>query len=118
MAALDDDEGGFGQGIAVGIAISAVLVHVYFVAIGGDWATMYQEFGSKLPLLTRLTISIGWQIGVPAIAAIAIGALIIRRPRPVWIYVAVAGLIVIAAACTVHFPSLPLTELAGSIKAE
>ena len=54
--AEEDPPGSFGHGIAVGLAISAVLVHIAFVALGGDWQKLYADFGAPVPLMTRITI--------------------------------------------------------------
>ena len=113
---LDDPPGSFGHGIAIGIAISAVLVHIAFVALGGDWQKLYADFGSPIPLTTRITISVPWQLGVPIVGSILIGAVVIRRPRGIAAYAVVALLLVIACGCTIVFPSAPLTALAGNIK--
>lgn len=115
----DSGEGQFGRGIGVGIAISAVLVHVYFVAAGGDLNRLYADLGDvHIPPMTKLTISVAWQIGVPVVAVLAIGALILRRPRATWPYIAVTVALVAATLCTLYFPQAPIRELAGAIKAE
>ena len=116
MMTEEDPPGSFGHGIAVGVAISAVLVHVAFVALGGDWEKLYADFGAPVPLLTRITISVPWQLGVPVVGSVLIGALILKRPRRFAAYVTVAVLLVIACGCTIVYPSAPLTALAGNIK--
>ena len=63
----EDPPGSFGHGIAVGVAISAVLVHIAFVALGGDWQKLYADFGAPVPLLTRITISVPWQLGASSL---------------------------------------------------
>jgi hypothetical protein len=112
----EDPPGSFGNGIAVGMAISAVLVHIAYVALGGDWTKLYSDFGAPVPFMTRLTISVPWQLGVPVFGSVAIGALVLRRPRSFIPYFAVAAVLLVAAACTYWFPSAPLTALANAIK--
>lgn len=112
----EDPPGSFGHGIAVGVAISAVLVHIAFVALGGDWQKLYADFGAPVPLMTRITISVPWQLGVPVIGAVAIGALVLKRPRRLVAYIAVAALLVVACGFTIVYPSAPLTALANNIK--
>jgi len=113
----EDPPGSFGHGIAVGVAISAVLVHIAYVALGVDWTGFYRDLGgAPLPLMTRITISASWQLGVPIVGSIAIGALVLRRPRSLAPYIAVVAVLLVAAACTYFFPSWPLTALASEIK--
>jgi len=109
----EDPPGSFGHGIAVGVAISAVLVHIAFVAIGGDWQKLYADFGAPVP---RITISAPWQLGVPVVGSLLIGALILKRPRGLLAYATVAVLLVIACGCTIVYPTAPLTALANNIK--
>jgi hypothetical protein len=111
-----DDTGPFAQGIAVGMAISAVIVHIAYVALGVDWTNLYRDLGGPLPLMTRVTISAPWQLGVPVVGAILIGALVVRRPRSFAPYAAVTAVLLVAAACTYWFPSMPLTMLTNAIK--
>ncbi|MEO8548508.1 MAG: hypothetical protein ABI678_00975 [Kofleriaceae bacterium] len=117
-----DDEsdlpGSFGHGLAVGFALCAVLVHIALVGLAGNWAKVYEDMGAKLPLMTRVTTSIAWQLGVPVVAALGLGALILRRPRSSIPYVAAAVVLTLAAACTYWFPTAPIGELAGNIRAD
>ena len=116
---VEDPPGSFGHGIAVGCAICAVLVHIGLVGLSVNFAGMYRDFGGvDLPAMTRLTISTPWQLGVPVVGVGLISALVVRRPRPLWTYVAVALLLAAAAACTYWYPSAPIHELAGNIKPE
>ncbi|MEO8841136.1 MAG: hypothetical protein ABI591_17645 [Kofleriaceae bacterium] len=112
----EDPPGSFGHGMAVGVAISAVLVHIAFVALGGDWQKLYADFQAPVPLMTRITISIPWQLGVPVVGSVLIGALILKRPRGLAAYATVAMLLVLACGFTIVFPSAPLTALANTIK--
>jgi hypothetical protein len=113
----EDPPGSFGHGIAVGIAISAALVHIVYFALGPDWTSFYRDIGkATLPLMTRVSISTPWQLGVPVIASLLIGWLTLRRPRSLAPYVAVAAALLVAAACTYWFPSLPLHPFSDSVK--
>jgi hypothetical protein len=114
----DDPPGGFGHGIAVGFSICAVLVHVALVGFTGNWSKLYADFGAPVPPMTRLTISVPWQLGVPVLGALAIGALVVRRPRGFAAYLAVALVLAVATTCTWWFPSAPLTALAGNVGAD
>ena len=114
----DDPPGSFGHGIAVGCAICAVLVHVGLVGLSVNFAGMYRDLGgADLPAMTRLTISTPWQLGVPVVGVGLISALVLRRPRGLWIYVAVAVVLAAAAACTYWYPSAPIHALADNLKA-
>jgi hypothetical protein len=112
----EDPPGSFGHGIAVGVAISAVLVHVAFVALGGDLQKLYADLGAAVPLMTRITISVPWQLGVPVVGSVLIGALILKRPRGMVAYATIAVLLVLACGFTIVFPNAPLTTLANNIK--
>jgi hypothetical protein len=113
-----DPPGSFGHGLAVGFGLCAVLVHIALVGLAGDWVKIYEEMNAKLPLMTRITTSVAWQLGVPVVAALALGALILRRPRSSLPYIAAAVVLALAAACTYWFPTAPIGELAGNIRAD
>jgi hypothetical protein len=68
--------------------------------------------------MTRLTLSTPWQLGVPVIGLVAVALLVIRRPRSLLPYIAVAVLCTLAAASTYWFPTAPIGELAGNIRAD
>jgi hypothetical protein len=115
----EDPPGSFGHGIAVGFATCALLVHIALVGLSSNWSAMYRDFGNvTLPPMTRLAISTPWQLGVPVIGLLAIAVLVVRRPRSLAPYLAVAVLCTLAAACTYWFPTAPITELAGNIRAD
>lgn len=113
---VEDPPGSFGHGIAVGVAITAVLVHIALVGLTGDWTKLYADFGSAIPLLTTITISLAWQLGVPVVGVLAIGALVVRRPRSLLPYVATAVLFSLAAAATYWLPMMPIAQVAGQIR--
>jgi hypothetical protein len=114
----EDPPGSFGHGIAVGFATCALLVHVALVGMTGSLSGMYRDLGNaRLHAMTRLTLSTPWQLGVPVIGLLAIALLVVRRPRGLVLYVGVAALCTLAAASTYWFPTLPMHELAGTIRA-
>jgi hypothetical protein len=53
---------------------------------------------------------------VPVVGGALIGTLILRRPRNLAFYIAVAAALAVAAAMTWWFPTAPIFELAGNIK--
>jgi hypothetical protein len=113
---MSEEDDGFAHGIAVGIALAAIGVHLVLVAAGGDWSAVYRDMGShQIPLLTRISLSSAWQLGVPLVGGLALGTLIVRRPRPIAIYIAVAAVLVVAAVITWWYPTAPLRELAGNV---
>ncbi len=113
---VQDPPGSFGHGIAIGIAITMVLVHIGLVAMSGNLEQIYRDMGHlELPLLTRIAISRYWQGAVPLVGVLAIGALIIRRPRSLAPYAVVAIVFAAAAVATYILPSLPMMQLAGNI---
>jgi hypothetical protein len=115
----EDPPGSFGHGLAVGFAICALLVHIALVGLAGNLAGMYRDLGNAtLPFMTRFTLSVPWQLGVPVVGTGAIAVLIVRRPRSLVPYVAVAALCAVAVVCTYWFPMAPISELAGNIKAD
>jgi hypothetical protein len=105
----------FAQGLATGIAISALLVHVWLAVELRSMREMYKDFGGTLPLLTRLSIAPAWLVGAPALATIALVFLIGKRPRRLAGYVGLAALLVATAAGTYWFAQAPIRELAGNI---
>ncbi len=111
-----DPPGSFGHGIATGFAIAAVLVHIALVGLVGNWEKLYADFGSPLPLLTKITISLTWQLGVPVVGVLAIGALVVKRPASLLPYIAAAVVFAAAAAATYWLPMMPIAQLAGQIK--
>jgi len=66
--------------------------------------------------MTRITISVPWQLGVPVVGSVMIGAAILKRPRGLVAYATIAALLVLACGFTIVFPSAPLTALANNIK--
>lgn len=113
---IADPPGSFGHGIAIGVALTAVLVHIALVGLAGNWTKLYADFGSEIPVLTKITISLPWQLGVPVLGVLAIGALVLRRPRSLVPYVAAAVLFALAATATYWLPTLPIAELADQVK--
>ncbi|MDB4955525.1 MAG: hypothetical protein JWO36_3094 [Myxococcales bacterium] len=106
----------FAKGLASGIAISALLVQLWLGVEMQGMRGMYKDFGgAPLPVLTRVVISPGWLLGVPALASLAIVFLIRKRPRPLNLYVGLAALLVATAVGTYWFAQAPLRELAGNI---
>ena len=115
-AAELEPSGSFAQGMALGFAIAALAIHLVLASMSSGWAEMYRDFQAGIPLMTRVTLSIPWKAGIGLGGGAAIAVLIIRRPRGVALYVAVAIVLGIAAAMTWWYPTAPITELAGAIK--
>ena len=113
----EDPAGSFGHGIAVGVGLSALLVHIAVLGLGSDWSKLYSEMGHiELPVLTRITISPVWQLGVPIAGLLAVSALILKRPRSLAIYIGVAALMILCTAASIYGPTIPINALAGSIQ--
>lgn len=114
-----DDRPRFWHGVFAGFAGFVVLVQLTFAAELGDLAGMYRDFGSvELPLLTRITIHPAWLWGAPLAGAAAVTALLVKRPRSLALYIAVALAILVAAAASYYYPRAPIYALAGNISAE
>ena len=112
VADVADPPGSFGQGIAIGVAATSVLVHILLVGLTGNWEKIFREFGdARLPLVTKIAISLPWQLGVPVLGVVAIGALVVRRPRSLVPYVAVAIVFALVAVATYWLPMLPFRQL-------
>ena len=112
----EPDDRSFTQGIAIGFALAALAIHLVLCTFSGSWAAAYRDFEATLPLLTRVTLSVVWKAGVPVVGGALIGTLILRRPRNLAFYIAVAAALAVAAAMTWWFPTAPIFELAGNIK--
>jgi len=114
----------FAQGVCVGFSIALLLAQAYLVRFGMMLRGMFGFNGPSdfftgvdaLPSATRLVLSRGWLFGAPAVGAIAIAVLVWRRPRGVWPYLLVMGLLAAAAGGTWYFADAPISELAGSIQ--
>jgi hypothetical protein len=109
----------FGKGIALGIAISMTLIIAVIAFELPDMGQIYGDIGNvQLPLLTQITITRAWLVGVPLAGAAACTGLFVSRPRSLVPYLALAALLVVAALLTWYGPRLPIFELAGNIKAD
>lgn len=115
-----DPRPGFWHGVFAGFAGFVVLVQLALAVELGDIAAMYRDFAgvdtnAGLPLLTRITIHPAWMWGVPLVGIAALATLLVRRPRSIAIYVAVAALLLVAAGATYYFPRAPIYALADNI---
>ncbi len=109
---------GFGAGLVTGIGYAAVLVQVFLAWELASFREMYRDLGGALPAATRLVLTAGWRWGVPVVGAVAITALVVRRPRAIWPYIVVAVCAAAAAVATWYLARMPVYELAGNIRAE
>jgi len=116
--AIDRPPTSFAHGVVTGIAAAAVLVQVFLAWELASFREMYKDFGGTLPAATKIVLTSGWRLGVPVVSAIAIVALIVRRPRIAWPYLAAALVIVAATLATWWLARAPLYELAGNIRAD
>ncbi len=108
----------FANGIATGIAVAAVAVHVWLAFELAAFRGMYADFGGTIGAGTRLVLTAGWRWGVPAAGAAAVGALIFVRPKRLGPYAAVAVVMVATALATWYLARSPIYELAGNIRAD
>jgi hypothetical protein len=107
----------FARGIGTGIALSAVLAHLWLAIELSHLADMYKDFQAPhLPALTRLTITPLWRWSVPAVGLVAVMSLVVVRPRAMWIYALAAAVLVGTVMGTWYFSQAPIFELAGEIK--
>lgn len=122
MTTATEGKPGMWHGVFAGFAGVVVLVQLALAVELRDLAAMYRDFAGAnagsplaLPLLTRITLHPAWMWGVPLVGIAAITALLVRRPRSIAIYIAVAALLLVAAAATYYFPRAPIYALAGNI---
>lgn len=109
----------FWHGVFAGFCGFVVIVQLAFASQLGDVAAMYRDFGSvQLPLATRITTHAAWMFGTPLVGIGAVAALLVKRPRSLAIYIAVAALVTLIAAATYWYPRAPIYALAGNIRAE
>jgi hypothetical protein len=114
------EQGGptFKHGVFAGFAGFIVLVQLSFAIEFSDLGAMYRDFGNvHLPLLTRITIHPAWMWGAPLLGVAGVATLLIKRPRSLVPYVAVATLVLLAAAASYYYPRAPIYALAGNISA-
>ena len=108
----------FKHGVFAGFAGFIVLVQLSFALEYSDFAAMYRDIGNvHLPLLTRVTIHPAWMWGAPLVGVAAVATLLIKRPRSLVPYVAVAVAVLLAAAASYYYPRAPIYALAGNISA-
>jgi hypothetical protein len=107
----------FVHGALAGMSAAAVLAHVWLAVQLAPLLDMYKEMGS-LPSSIRaaaFVLRARWRWGVPAVGAVALIALLVRRPRSLTWYIALAVALLATAMATWHFAHAPITELAGNI---
>jgi hypothetical protein len=109
----------FTHGAFAGFAGFVVLIQLALALELAEMKAMYRDFAATaLPALTRLTIEPLWLWGVPLVGGAAVAGLLIRRPRPLAPYIAVALTLAVLAAATWYFPRVPLFALAGKLQAD
>jgi hypothetical protein len=111
----------FVHGALVGIAMAAVLAHVWLAVQLGPVREAYRGWGAFRPESLGgptypLVLHPGWLWGVPAAGLVALIALVVRRPRSLVAYGALAVLLVVTAIATWHLASAPFNELASNIQ--
>lgn len=109
---------GFVHGIAAGVALAVVIVQAFLSYELGSMRDMYRDFGSAIPMATRVVVSGAWRWGVPVAGAVLVSALIAFRPKSVWAYIAFALVMTAVAITTWCIARMPIYELAGNISAE
>ncbi len=117
---VTDDAGKptFWHGVFAGFCGFVVIVQLAFASQLADVAAMYRDFSSvQLPLMTRITTHAVWMYCTPLVGIGAVAALLVKRPRSLAIYIAVALLVTVIAAATYWYPRAPIFALAGNISA-
>jgi hypothetical protein len=105
---------GFWHGALAGFAAAAAIAQLWFANHADVYRRVYEDVG---PGVARpFAISVWWVWGAPAVQALALVALVVRRPRRIWWYAAPA---VVASGCialTWWLTVAPLRELAGELR--
>jgi len=110
-------EPGFRHGVIVGFGGFLVLVQLGLASELVNARDMYRDIGHvEVSALTRLTLHAAWLWGMPLVGAAALIALLVRRPRSLAIYIAVATALAVVTAMTWYFPRAPIFALAGNIQ--
>lgn len=115
-----DERPGFLHGVFAGYAGFVVLAQLVLGAAFPDLRAMYHDMAPdiRLPLLTRITIHPAWLWGAPAVGVALIAGLLVKRPRSLAAYIAVAVVLTVVAFLTWWYPRAPIFALAGNIKAD
>ncbi|HEU0030820.1 MAG TPA: hypothetical protein VFQ53_09305 [Kofleriaceae bacterium] len=115
-----DDTSGFGRGMLTGALALLVAVHGLVSWWFSGFEAMYREMGphAQISHATIFAIRPPWLIGVPTVGAAVVAWLVVKRPGPLWIYLAAIGAIVAALVFTVYFGYRPIWQLAGNISAD
>jgi hypothetical protein len=106
----------FERGVYVGIASTAVLVHVWLAFQLAPLRATYAEFGAPLPALTSLAVSPYWLWGIPLVGAVGVGALAARRPKRKLVYALAAAALVLLAIASWRWGEAPLRDVASAIR--
>lgn len=113
---MTDSDHAFVRGICVGIAGTAVAIHLWLAVQFMDAQLMYADFAAALPTTTLVVTSPLWLWGLPALGAVAVAALVHRRPRSLLIHAFIAALLLILAIATWHWTQAPLHEINHAIR--
>jgi len=108
----------FVHGALAGVSAAAVLAHVWLAVQLAPLLDMYKDMGSAdMPGLRAAAFVLRprWLWGVPAAGLVALVILLVRRPRSLVGYIALAAALLAAAVATWHFAHAPIYELAGNI---
>lgn len=107
----------FVHGVLAGFGGVLVLIQLVLANDLRGVEGMYREFGDiHISALTKLTLSPAWLWGMPLVGAAAIVGLLIRRPRSLVLYVALAAVLAAATIMTWYYPRAPIYALAGNIQ--
>jgi hypothetical protein len=114
---MSESNDSFVRGVYVGIASTTVLIHVWLALQLAPLQVTYAEFrADHLPTLTTIAISPYWLWGLPAIGALAVTALVSRRPQSKLVYAIVAGALMLLAIATWRWSQAPLRDLASTLR--
>jgi hypothetical protein len=109
----------FVHGALAGVSAAAVLAHVWLAVQLAPLLGMYKEMGTAdMPGLRAAAFVLRprWLWGVPAAGLVALVVLVVRRPRSLMGYIALAAALLATAVATWHFAHAPISELAGNIQ--
>lgn len=108
----------FVHGALAGLSAAAVLAHVWLAVELAPLLGMYRDLAARPEGMraAAFVLQPRWLWGVPAAGAVALAVLLVRRPRRVVWYVALAAVLFATAIGTWHLARAPIDAVADTIR--
>ncbi len=101
----------FVHGAFAGIALASIAAHVWLAVMLAPLRDAYRDMGGAVPFV----LAGWWRWGVPFAGVAGVATLVVRRPRSLVPYAALALVLVALTIATWRIAYAPLDSLAGNI---